>query len=55
VQNPTTLTAVVPPGVGTVAVSVVNPGTAPAVLPGAFTYTPIERVAPPGQPRTVVR
>jgi len=55
VQNPTTLTAVAPPGVGTVAVSVVNPGTAPAVLPGAFTYTPIERVAPPGQPRTVVR
>ena len=55
VQNPTTLTAFAPPGTGTVAVSVVNPGTAPAVLPAAFTYTPIERVAPPGQPRTVVR
>jgi hypothetical protein len=55
IQNPTTLTAFAPPGAGIVAVSVVNPGTAPAVLPAAFTYTPIERVAPPGQPRTVVR
>jgi glucose/arabinose dehydrogenase len=55
VQNPTTLTAFAPPGAGTVAVSVVNPGTAPAVLPGAFAYTGIEHVAPPGKPRTVVR
>jgi hypothetical protein len=56
VANPTTLTAFAPAGPeGAVSVSVVNPGTAPAVLPGAFTYTPIVRVAPPGPPRTVVR
>jgi glucose/arabinose dehydrogenase len=55
VADPTTLTAFAPPGAGTVPVSVVNPGTPPAVLAGAFTYTPIVHVAPPGPPRTVVR
>ncbi len=55
VADPTTLTAFAPPGTGTVPVSVVNPGTPAAVLPGAFTYTPIQHVAPPGPPRTVVR
>lgn len=55
VANPTSLTAIAPPGGGSVAVSVVNPGTAPAVISGAFTYTPVDLAVPPSRPRTVVR
>ncbi len=57
VQSPAQLTAVTPPGAsGLVAVTVANPGAAPAVKANAFTYVAIPRAtdAPPGT-RVVTR
>jgi len=56
VVDPTTLSVIAPPhAAGTVDVTVVNPGAAPATLAGTFTYEPMTRVAPRGGTRTVVR
>jgi hypothetical protein len=56
VESPFALVALAPSaGPGTVDVTVVNPGTAPVIRPGAFTYTPFLRVAPPSGTRTLAR
>jgi len=56
VTSPSSLFAFAPPAQpGTVDLTVVNPGTAPVVRSGAFTYTPLLRAAPPSGTRTIVR